>query len=82
MNKDYKSAWETYLKLVSYAGTLPFPQLVEKCGMKSPLKQGTLKEVAQEHDREELKCIYLYSSAMSPKNKSIHFSAKNSMDME
>ena len=51
MNKDYKSAWETYLKLVSYAGTLPFPQLVEKCGMKSPLKQGTLKEVAQELEK-------------------------------
>ena len=45
MNKDYKAAWETYMKLVSYAGTLPFPELVEKCGMKSPLKYGTLKEV-------------------------------------
>ena len=48
MNKDYKAAWETYMKLVSYAGTLPFPELVEKCGMKSPLKYGTLKEVALE----------------------------------
>ena len=46
MNENREKAWETYLKLVSYAGTLPFPELVEKCGMKSPLKQGTLKEIA------------------------------------
>lgn len=51
MTKDYDAAWETYLKLVSYAGTMPFPQLVEKCGMKSPLKQGTLKEVALELEK-------------------------------
>ena len=51
MKKDYKSAWETYIKLVGYAGTLPFPQLVEACGMKSPLKPGTLKEVALEIEK-------------------------------
>ena len=51
MNKDYKSAWETYLKLVGYAGTLTFPALVEACGMQSPLKPGTLKQVALEIEK-------------------------------
>ncbi len=43
--KDPKKAWQTYLEFVKLGGTKTFVGLIEAVGLKSPLKEGTLKEV-------------------------------------
>ncbi len=45
--RDQSKAWQTYLDFVKLGGTKTFVGLIEAVGMKSPLKEGTLGEVAR-----------------------------------
>lgn len=45
--RDQSKAWQTYLDFVKLGGTKTFVGLIEAVGMKSPLKAGTLGEVAR-----------------------------------
>lgn len=49
--KNPKQAWNTYLDFVKLGGTKTFVGLIEAVGMKSPLEEGTLKEVANTLDK-------------------------------
>ncbi len=48
--QDPKYAWEKYLDFVKLGGTKTFVGLIEAVGLKSPLKEGTLKEIVAELD--------------------------------
>lgn len=48
--QDAKYAWEKYLDFVKLGGTKTFVGLIEAVGLKSPLKEGTLKEIVAELD--------------------------------
>lgn len=47
MEKDWDEAWKKYRKFVGMGGTKTFVELVETVGLKSPLKEGALKEIAE-----------------------------------
>lgn len=51
MEKDWDEAWRKYLAFVEQGGTKTFVELVESVGLKSPLKEGCLKEIAEHMDR-------------------------------
>ncbi|MDR1693170.1 MAG: M3 family oligoendopeptidase [Oscillospiraceae bacterium] len=44
--KDYKEAWDKYLRFVGYAGTKTFTELVEGAGLPSPFAEGCLDGVS------------------------------------
>ena len=48
--QDAKYAWEKYLDFVKLGGTKTFVGLIEAVGLKSPLKEGTLKAITAELD--------------------------------
>ena len=48
--QDAKYAWEKYLDFVKLGGTKTFVGLIEAVGLKSPLQEGTLKEITAELD--------------------------------
>lgn len=48
MQKDTNKAWESYKKLVGFAGTKKFTDLVENSGLSSPFDEETLKAVCKE----------------------------------
>lgn len=49
--QNAKAAWEKYLDFVKLGGTKTFVGLIEAVGLKSPLKEGTLKEIVAELDQ-------------------------------
>ncbi len=51
MDKDYKAAWESYLKLCNLGAKDFFTDLVGKVGLKSPFEAGTLKQVVAELEK-------------------------------
>lgn len=50
IEKDWKAAWEKYLAFVKKAGSETFLDLVKSAGLKSPMEDGCVKEIA-EHAR-------------------------------
>lgn len=42
MNRDFKEAWESYLKFCMQTGVLDFPELVEAAGLSSPFEKDGL----------------------------------------
>ena len=46
--KDYKDAFERYVRLLSQGGEKVFTDLLREAGLKSTFEEGALKEVAQE----------------------------------
>lgn len=48
--QDQKYAWKKYLEFVKLGGTKTFVGLIEAVGLKSPLQEGTLKEIVAELD--------------------------------
>ena len=46
--KDYKDAFERYVRLLSQGGEKVFTDLLREAGLKSPFEEGALKEVAQD----------------------------------
>ncbi len=44
--KDYRAAWEKYLRFVGYAGTKTFTELIESSDLPSPFAEGCLGTVA------------------------------------
>lgn len=44
-NEDFENAWKDYLHLCDIGGALPFNKIVEAAHLKSPFKDGTLKEI-------------------------------------
>lgn len=48
--QDQKFAWDKYLEFVKLGGTKTFVGLIEAVGLKSPLQEGTLKDVVAELD--------------------------------
>lgn len=53
MEKDRSAAWESYLKLCRLSGSIFFSELMEQCGLKNPMRQGSQKALA-----EDLEVIY------------------------
>lgn len=49
--KDFRTGWATYMKLLSAAGTKTFPELIKYCGLKSPFEKETIREMAQYLDK-------------------------------
>lgn len=47
MDKDKKSAWESYTILCSAGGSLPYPELMEKCGLHPAYEDGVVKRIAE-----------------------------------
>ncbi len=45
MDKDYKAAWENYLKLCQLSAKDYFVNMITECGLKSPFEEGTIKEL-------------------------------------
>ncbi len=43
--KDYKSAFEKYVKFLSYGGTKTFTELLKECGLESPFEEESFKLV-------------------------------------
>ena len=43
--KDYQSAWESYLKLCQLGGSKTFLELLEEVGLENPFKTGTIASV-------------------------------------
>lgn len=48
IQKDEEKAWESYKKLVGFAGTKKFTDLVKDAGLESPFDEETLKSVCEE----------------------------------
>lgn len=48
IQKDEEKAWESYKKLVGFAGTKKFTDLVKDAGLESPFDEETLKSVCKE----------------------------------
>ena len=48
--QDQKYAWEKYLEFVKLGGTKTFVGLIEALNLKTPLTEGTLKDVVAELD--------------------------------
>ena len=47
MQKDFKAAWETYMKYSLLGGSLTFTKLLDKAGLKTPFDEECLKEVSE-----------------------------------
>lgn len=47
MEKDFKSAWESYLALSRRGGTLKFTDLVKEAGLESPFEDGCIKHMVK-----------------------------------
>lgn len=43
--KDHKAAWESYMKICELAGTVPFTELAQVCGLKNPFKEGCIASI-------------------------------------
>lgn len=48
MDKDYKDAWEHYLKLCKISASEFYEDMLSDVGLKSPFKDGTIKELASD----------------------------------
>lgn len=44
-SEDFENAWKDYLHICDIGGSLPFNKIVEAAHLKSPFKDGTLKDV-------------------------------------
>lgn len=44
-SEDFEGAWQDYLHICDIGGSLPFNKIVEAAHLKSPFKDGTLKDV-------------------------------------
>lgn len=47
MEKDFKSAWESYLKLCHQGGKLKFTELIKEAGLESPFEDGCMKHMVK-----------------------------------
>lgn len=47
MEKDYKSAWESYFNLSRQGGTLKFTELIKQAGLESPFEDGCMKHMVK-----------------------------------
>ena len=47
-NKDRNHAWKEYYDLCKAGGSMPFTQLLNVANLRSPFKDGTLKEIVVE----------------------------------
>ncbi|WP_026506150.1 M3 family oligoendopeptidase [Butyrivibrio sp. NC3005] len=54
MDKDYKAAWASYLKLCNLSASDFFNGLIEKVGLKNPFEDGCLKSVVSELEKHIL----------------------------
>ena len=45
--KDRKGAWDKYMKLISYSGTLTFNDLLKAVGFRLPMEEGALSGLAR-----------------------------------
>ena len=45
--KDRKGAWDKYMKLISYRGTLTFNDLLKAVGFRLPMEEGALSGLAR-----------------------------------
>lgn len=51
IEEDWGEAWKKYVAFVKQGGTKTFVELVESVGLKSPLKEGCLKEITECMDK-------------------------------
>ena len=52
MDRDYKKAWESYLKLCRLSGSRFYPELMEEAGLKVPFEDGCIKEIVKELEKK------------------------------
>ena len=48
MDKDYKAAWESYLKLCRLSASRFFTELLPEAGLRSPFEEGCIRDVIRE----------------------------------
>ncbi len=51
MDRDYKAAWENYLKLCKLSAKDYFVNMITACGLKSPFEEGTIRELVEALDK-------------------------------
>ncbi len=47
MDKDYKAAWQSYLKLCKLSAKDYFVNMITECGLESPFEEGTIKKLVE-----------------------------------
>lgn len=47
MDRDWKGAWQTYMRYTEQGGRRTFTQMLQKAGIPSPFEKGTLRNVAR-----------------------------------
>ena len=52
MDKVYKEAWESYLKLCRMAGSKFHTQLLKEAGLKTPFENGVIGEIVENLEKE------------------------------
>ena len=51
MDKDYKAAWQSYLKLCKLSAKDYFVNMITECGLESPFEEGTIKKFVEALDK-------------------------------
>ncbi len=51
MDKDYKAAWQSYLKLCKLSAKDYFVNMITECGLESPFEEGTIKKLVEALDK-------------------------------
>lgn len=55
MDRDYRSAWESYLNLCHLSASMFFPELVKTAGLKNPLEDGCLRDIVSQMENGKQK---------------------------
>mgnify|MGYP000961674412 CR=1 FL=1 len=51
MDKDFQGAWKSYMEFSKYSASLLFTELEEKVGLMNPFKEGTIKKIVEDLEK-------------------------------
>ena len=51
MDKDFQGAWKSYMDFSKYSASLFFTELEEKVGLMNPFKEGTIKKIVEDLEK-------------------------------
>ena len=51
MDKDFQGAWKSYMDFSKYSASLFFTELEEKAGLMNPFKEGTIKKIVEDLEK-------------------------------
>ena len=51
MSKDFQGAWKSYMDFSKYSAFLFFIELEEKVGLMNPFKEGTIKKIVEDLEK-------------------------------